>query len=730
MSTLRNAARIAFGRPAPATPPTAQRATEYMGLLGSLTGGLATAGATIELSKGERDFSASAVAYRCVSYIAANLASVDLLVLAGEEPDDNDPIAQLWNTGTPGAAYSARVVKEVMYARAELTGEAFAFIDRGETSSGPARGVHPIYDPVEVLTRKVDTFGLIEEVTGYIVRKGGQRIPLLPAEVLWLRYPHPTERWGALAPWKAALYANETDAYARAWQRGEFRNGARPSMVIGLGQLTEEQHASTVAAYTSKIAGAGNAGKSLLVSSPIPPKVEHLSLTPAEMSYLETRVRSAEEVMLAFGLRKDVLYGESTYENQRAAKTAAWTETLLPKLDVMAGELDRQLIPEPGRSAAWDLSEVDALRESEDAVIKRANELAVSDIALLDEARAMVGLDPLPGGIGQYTISAYRERQRLEAAVEYAPQLTGAELRSAPTRLIRHRGATRTLRLRKALQQRTAYDAMQRAYDRHERIGRRAIDRLAERQMRDVLRKLRDITRDANRDETLQRWATYAATMPATMPLPGAEGQQRITHDIGQRMAADDLLNRPHWTEQTVRALEDFFEGTWSEGGERAATGFGLSWDLFDARVLDAMRDRLTVLAGQITDTTRAIIDAELLHAGVAGGETVDQLADRIRSVFADLSTWRAKTIARTEVVGGMNAAAHRVAVDSGLVVSRTWLATKDARTRPSHQRQDGHTVRGTETVYPNGCRYPGDPAGPASETVACRCVELFDTED
>lgn len=728
-STLRTAARIALGRQSPSIPPTAQRATEYMGVLGAL-GNVAAGSSTIELGKGERDFSASAVAYRCISYIAANLASVDLLVLAGEEPDERDPIAQLWNTGTPGAAYSARVVKEVMYARAELTGEAFAFIDRGETSAGPARGVHPIYDPVEVVTNKVDAFGLIETVVGYIVRKGGQRIPLLPAEVLWLRYPHPTERWGALAPWKAALYANETDAYARAWQRGEFRNGARPSMVIGLGDLDAETHTSTVAAYNSKIAGPGNAGRALLVSGSVQPKVEHLSLTPAEMSYLETRVRSAEEVMLAFGLRKDVLYGESTYENQRAAKTAAWTETLLPKLDVMAGELDRQLIPEPNRSAAWDLSEIDALRESEDALVKRANDLTYPDIITLDEARSMVGLDPLPGGIGAYTMTVYRERLRLQANVDFAPALTGADLRVAPRRLIRHRGATRTLRLTRAVEQRSTYDSMQRAYDRHERVGVRAIDRLAERQLRDVLRKLRDVTREASRDATLQRWATYAAAQPATMPLPGAPAEQRMTHDIGQRMAADDLLNGPHWTAETIRALEDFMTGTWSEGGERAASGFGLSWDVFDERVLAEMGDRLRVLAGQVTDTTRAIIDAELLQHGAAAGESVDQLADRIRSVFTDLSTWRAKTIARTEVVGGMNAAAHRVAVDSGLVVSRTWLATKDGRTRPSHQRQDGHTVRGTEQPYPNGCRYPGDPAGPASETIACRCVELFDTED
>lgn len=738
MSTLRHAAQILTGRRTEQVDAAAgKRATEYLGVMnpGGLSGVNTFSGGDImQLTAGEKDFSASAIAYRCLAFIAQNLASVDLGVFASadDEPDETDPIAMLWNRGTDGAPYSARVVREVLFARAELTGEALAFIDRGDTGAETPRGLHPIFDRVDVHT-KLDDRGLSESVTGYVVHKAGRRIPLLPSEVLWLRYPHPTKPWGALAPWKAALYANEVDAYARAWQRGEFRNGARPGSVIMLGDLEAEQHERAVAAYHSKVAGPGNAGKSLLISGPGKASVNHLSLTPAEMSYIETRLRSAEEVMLAFGLRKDVLFGESTYENQRAAKTAAWSETLLGKLDVFSSEIDRQLVPDRGRTAGWLLDNIDALRESVDALYERAQKAAYPDIVTLDEARAMIGLDPLPGGLGQVTMTPYRERARLELQAEFMASITGGERSSVRQHLVRINGATRTIRAGARTEKRvTSAAKIGSMYARHERVGVRAIERLADRQLKDVLRKLKDATRVDRLDGTLARWAGYAASMPATMPLPGAPDDAHAavcTHDTGQRMSADDLLSVTFWTDETKRALEDFMTGAWLEGGEYAATTFGLSFDMFDDRVLAEMAARLGVLAGKITETTRAIIDSQILANGAAAGESIDDLADRLRGTFTDLAGWRARLIARTEVVGGMNASAHNVAAASGLVVTREWLATHDARTRPSHERQNGHRLQGTEGTYPNGCRYPGDPEAPASETVQCRCVELFETD-
>jgi SPP1 gp7 family putative phage head morphogenesis protein len=123
------------------------------------------------------------------------------------------------------------------------------------------------------------------------------------------------------------------------------------------------------------------------------------------------------------------------------------------------------------------------------------------------------------------------------------------------------------------------------------------------------------------------------------------------------------------------------------------------------------------------------VLDAQLLQAGVEGGESIDQLTERVRAVYADMETWRATAIARTETVGGFNAASRLGAVASGVVTSRTWLAAHDDRVRETHAAMDGETITGLAGVYSNGLLHPGDPTAPPSETVNCRCVETYGTD-
>src|SRR5690606_18449850 len=125
----------------------------------------------------------------------------------------------------------------------------------------------------------------------------------------------------------------------------------------------------------------------------------------------------------------------------------------------------------------------------------------------------------------------------------------------------------------------------------------------------------------------------------------------------GQRASADELFDPVYWRAETMRALESFLEGAWSEGGQRTADRLGVSWDHLDPLVLLKMNQRLAVLAELVPDTTRSALEAQLLQAGVEGGESIPKLAERLRSVFADMAGWRGEMIARTETVGGFNAA-------------------------------------------------------------------------
>ena len=123
-------------------------------------------------------------------------------------------------------------------------------------------------------------------------------------------------------------------------------------------------------------------------------------------------------------------------------------------------------------------------------------------------------------------------------------------------------------------------------------------------------------------------------------------------------------------------------------------------------------------------------VQSELI-AGMQAGESIDELAVRI-SKAGQLTVPRAKTVARTEVNGASNAGSDAQLAAAGLVGTKEWLATGDTRTREDHVVADGQKVP-TSGVFSVGgwsLRYPGDPDGPASEIVNCRCTQLYDIDD
>lgn len=133
--------------------------------------------------------------------------------------------------------------------------------------------------------------------------------------------------------------------------------------------------------------------------------------------------------------------------------------------------------------------------------------------------------------------------------------------------------------------------------------------------------------------------------------------------------------------------------------------------------------------ARHITETTRRALSQELAE-GVASGEGILELRDRLRRAYDDLSRERAVIIARTEVVAASNLGSRAAAQHSGVVTEKFWIATSDLRTREWHAAVDGQTRRFEEPYNVRGeaLMFPGDGSlgASASNLVQCRCVEGY----
>ncbi|PVE04676.1 phage portal protein [Streptomyces scopuliridis] len=716
---------------------------------------------TLDLDAEARGYAHSAVAYRCVAAIADNGSSVPLVV---RRPDgsviEGHDIATLFNK-RPNPQMSGRVFKSLILQQGELAGQSFVWLDRGETGLGPVTEAHIVFDPVDVIVDKpVAQRPTIANVIGFIIRRAdGVRVPVLPEEMLWLRYPHPFDPLGCLAPWRAARHAVDMDAYAREWQRSSYKNGASPTGVVYLGQMEPSELTKARAMWRSEVQGPANAGKNLLVSSPpgggTPISYARVSLTAEEMDYLESRVANAAEVMMAFGVPHDYLSAGTTYENRSAAKTLLWSDTIASKLELFGSDIDRVLLPSDSEEAGFDLSGVEALQESRTALVDRTVNLVDSDVLMIDEARADIGRDPLPGRTGQVTISAYRAQYQaapppLNRASEM-PELEDAFRRAVVEVLapvvqqmtqLNAPATPRRLELTRAddTPSSPSLADINDAYDSLEATGRRAVEALAKEQQTRVLRDFDRLMAKPNRSaewltEVRAQACALAREQLLTLAPPDLDvvpAARATALDVAggpdgweERIKAREIFDPRYWRRRTAEVLRPFVERAWRRGGV-SITG---SFDLDEPDVAGALDDRVDELAGQVTRTTEQVLRSQLLAHGVAEGESVPELRARIQRVFADLSDYRATMIARTESVGGYSAASHMAALDAG-AVRKTWLSTDDTRTRATHRAAQGSSVALNKRFPLTESRWPADPAAPANQSIQCRCALTFEFEE
>jgi hypothetical protein len=132
---------------------------------------------------------------------------------------------------------------------------------------------------------------------------------------------------------------------------------------------------------------------------------------------------------------------------------------------------------------------------------------------------------------------------------------------------------------------------------------------------------------------------------------------------------------------------------------------------------------------------------AHIIDAGTTNGASIPDVTGQIEQLFADtdVQRWknRARTVARTEVVGAYNGGLHDAFSmiadgDTGTAWMHRWLSTDDQRTRPDHVEADGQlqpwgvpfTVGGFQMMHPH------DPTAPAKEVVNCRCTELMEIKN
>ncbi len=350
-----------------------------------------------------RDYSAFAregyarnpVVYRAVRMIAEGAASVPVRLFENGAEVSDHPLLCL--IGRPNAAACGPDMLEDWYGYLLIAGN--AYMEAVSVGGGSPRELHVLRPDRMKIVPGSDGWP-----EGYEYSANGltARFRQSPEEgvrpILHMALFNPSNDYYGMSPIEAAATAVDLHNAASSWNKALLDNAARPSGALvyaaSNGHLSEEQFARLKSELETNYQGAVNAGRPMLLEGGLDWKA--MSLSPAEMDFIQAKHAAAREIALALGVPPMLLGipGDNTYANYAEANRVFWRQTILPLVARTLKALSGWLGPQFGGGLELRpaLDKVDALSGDRAALWDRLQRV---DFLTVDEKRAAVGYGPL-----------------------------------------------------------------------------------------------------------------------------------------------------------------------------------------------------------------------------------------------------------------------------------------------------------------------------------------------
>jgi HK97 family phage portal protein len=335
-------------------------------------------------------FAKNPVAYRCIRMIAEAAASAPLVVFHEGRRAADHPLQRLLDR--PNPEQGGPDLMEAFFGSLQTAGNAYL----------EAAGLE---QPDELYALRPDRMKVVPGRQGwpeaYDYSVAGRSVRLIRdadgwLPVLHLKLFHPADDHYGFSPLEAAAFAIDVHNASGAWNKALLDNAARPSGALVYtsreagDRLTEEQFDRLKTELSDAHMGATNAGRPLLLEGGL--DWRPMSLSPADMDFIEGKHAAAREIALAFGVPPQLLGvpGDATYANYREANGAFWRQTVVPLAERAARAMTAWLgVKFPGARIGCDLDAVPALSAERESLWAR---LEAASFLTPEERRRMAGL--------------------------------------------------------------------------------------------------------------------------------------------------------------------------------------------------------------------------------------------------------------------------------------------------------------------------------------------------
>ncbi len=656
-----------------------------------------------------RPYSQHAWVYGCVNAIAQNIMGIPLLFYGGTRKNkqlvESGPLVKLFET--PNTMMSGAQLVEAAFIHLGLTGEAFFILERNSERELPK----------EIWTFPPKRFQEVVDknngmIIGWKYNKGSKEVPLAPHEVVYFRYFNPYHDYRGMSPITAGRAGIEQDHYASLYNKAFFRNNAQPGGVLETtANLSDDEFQRLKAQWADRHQGVSKAHAIAVLEGGL--SYKQTGLTQKDMDFLEQRKWNRDEIMMVFKVPKGELgiYEDINYATAKTQDRIFWTKTLMPKMAMYEWVLWNQLLSKiPGNQvwAEFDYFAIEALRGDFKEKVENAKGLWGMGVPfnVLNESLDL-GLPSITGGDVGYLpfniapVGAEVPENPPEKAKVYMPQEVAGILPPPAASNFTN----------KKFEGEGYWQHYMATHTPLENLFQRKIKRFFYEQRKRQLRRIEELLGRAPASEFLPD------ILAAFNNLIQQDQNYIETRDMSVEQWLLDQEEENGLLKQVVWPLYLEIGG---EAGKMILVELGANPDLFnlpDTPAMAALESKLIQVVG-INETVREQL-RKTLTEGISQMEATSELMDRVRQVYNFAQT-RALTIARTET-GQAAGIARDAAMDMLEVVKHRWVTAADEHVRISHQYLNGTVVERGQP-FPNGCRFPCDPYGPAKEVINCRC--------
>jgi len=523
-----------------------------------------------------------------------------------------------------------------------------------------------------------------------------RKIPFLPAELIHFKLWNPWNWRRGVNPLRALDAELDMDLNASQANLGMLRNTAVPEGLLTTDNpmLSEDQARDIKERWSKDHGGSRKRHSVSVLGNGV--KYQQIQMSPADMEYFRMKRWTRETILAKYGIPlviagavddRTPLSGQDTDHQMKNF----WESTIIPILNFYQDKLEteffaRHKIKLIGRFNVDGISEL-----QDDKTEQYTRQLAdvSAGVRTINEIREERGLDPVPWGETWWTPMAlvpYGEEQPERELMDHAEWF------------------------KESVDVDTLMGKSMWPMEYKERHWRRT-------------------TKTWARVESLYRKDTQDFIFGIRSRV-----LELLTRTKGASDMFDEIMDEAYWvtkerefTTLTNARLREAIAATEPHIREvltAAGIKLELSWSIFNTAAVQMLDRRLDKI-GDIIETIREDVRLTLKGA-IEDGITDAEAASEIGKVF-NVAKGRANTIARTEIGGAVNDADIAAYLDVGFLY-HSWLPTFDAEVRDSHRiGMDGNAG---ETVaigepFSNGLLYPHDPAGPADQTINCRCLTL-----